>query len=348
MKERKLEGPWVTVASDVMGPLPRSKGGFKYIVVFQDLFTKYIEVRAFRSANSVTIGKAFEELILNRWGCPKYLLTDNGTEYVNNSMKKRMNELGIIQTTIAPYHAQANPVERVNRTIKTMMSIYVENNHKLWDVYLNEFTFAINTTPNSSTKYSPAYLNFGRNPRMIVTLRNELDSPSHTLTTLTQESWAHRIERLPALYQFVKENLKIANEHQAKQYNKNRKEIIYKVGDRVLRKTHTISSAPKEINAKFAEKWDGPCKIIKVLSNTVYELEHEKTGKKSKVYVNDMKKLKSDECDPLTFSDTDAHKDQNVHTKKQRHQKNYTTQTAADDGREECRYHLRRRRTPAT
>ncbi|KAL7290671.1 hypothetical protein TKK_0015429 [Trichogramma kaykai] len=27
-----------------MGPLPRSKGGFKYIVVFQDLFTKYIEI----------------------------------------------------------------------------------------------------------------------------------------------------------------------------------------------------------------------------------------------------------------------------------------------------------------
>ncbi|KAL7301930.1 hypothetical protein TKK_0005523 [Trichogramma kaykai] len=204
-----------------MGPVPRSKGGFKYIVVFQDFFTMYIEVRALRSANSVTIGKAFEELILNRWGCPKYLLTDNGSEYVNNTMKKRINKLGIIQTTIAPYHEQANPVERVNRTIKTMISIYVKNNHKLWDVYLNEFTFdlySINTTPNSSTKYSPAYLNFGRNPRMIVTL----------------------------------------------------------------------------------------------------------------------------------LSDPDAHKNQNVYTKKQRHQENYTTQTAADDEIEEPRYHLRRRRTPAS
>ncbi|CAB0043876.1 unnamed protein product [Trichogramma brassicae] len=348
MKERKLEGPWVTVASDVMGPLPRSKGGFKYIVVFQDLFTKYIEVRALRSANSVTIGKAFEELILNRWGCPKYLLTDNGTEYVNNSMKKRMNELGIIQTTIAPYHAQANPVERVNRTIKTMMSIYVENNHKLWDVYLNEFAFAINTIPNSSTKYSPAYLNFGRNPRMIVALRNELDSPSHTLTTLTQESWAHRIERLPALYQFVKENLKIANEQQAKQYNKNRKEIIYKIGDRVLKRTHTISSAPKDINAKFAEKWDGPCKVITEISNTVYELKHEQTGKKSKVYVNDMKKLKSDENNPSTVSDPNAHTNQNVRDKKTRHKKKYAPQTAADDDGEEPRYNLRRRRATNT
>ncbi|KAL7304012.1 hypothetical protein TKK_0003483 [Trichogramma kaykai] len=137
-------------------------------------------------------------------------------------------------------------------------------------------------------------------------LRNELDSPSHTLTTLTQESWAHRIKRLPALYQFEKENLKIANEHQAKQYNKNRKEIIYKVGDRVLRRTDTISSAPKEINAKFAEKWNGPCKVIKELSNTVYELEHEKTRKKSKVYVNDIKKLKSDECDPPTVSEAET------------------------------------------
>ncbi|CAB0031385.1 unnamed protein product [Trichogramma brassicae] len=57
MGKRELEGPWIHVASDVMGPFPRSKNGNCYIVVFGDLFTRYIEIRALRKANAATILK---------------------------------------------------------------------------------------------------------------------------------------------------------------------------------------------------------------------------------------------------------------------------------------------------
>ena len=83
------------------------------------------------------------------WGCPKYLVTDNGTELSNNLMSLRLKELGVIQTTIAPYHAQANPTERVNRTLKTMMSIFVKEDDCNWDIHLHEFAYAINTTVHS-------------------------------------------------------------------------------------------------------------------------------------------------------------------------------------------------------
>ncbi|KAL7297476.1 hypothetical protein TKK_0009845 [Trichogramma kaykai] len=103
MGKGEIEGPWTHVALDVTGPLPRSKAGNSYIVVFQDLFTKYIEVKPMRKTNASTILHNFEEQILFRWGCPKYLITDNGTEYSNRAMSKRMLELGIHQTTIAAY-----------------------------------------------------------------------------------------------------------------------------------------------------------------------------------------------------------------------------------------------------
>ncbi|KAL7292653.1 hypothetical protein TKK_0013779 [Trichogramma kaykai] len=98
-----------------MGPFPRSKNGYSYIVVFGDLFTRYIEVKGLRKANAASILKSFEELIVFKWGCPKYFLTDNGTEYSNRATTSRMQELGIVQMLIAKYHVQSNPIERAIR-----------------------------------------------------------------------------------------------------------------------------------------------------------------------------------------------------------------------------------------
>jgi len=58
------------VAANVMGPLPRSKSEFAYILVMQDLFTKWIECQALRVANGQKIRETIEDLILSRWGTP--------------------------------------------------------------------------------------------------------------------------------------------------------------------------------------------------------------------------------------------------------------------------------------
>ena len=189
MGHREIEGPWSTVAADIMGPFPPSKNQNRYLLVFEDLFIKYIEIKPLRKATAVSIMKAFEELIVFKWGSPKYLLTDNGTEFSNNHTTAKLAELGIIQTFIAPYHAQANPVERVNRTLKTMISMFVKNDHREWDTHTPEFAFALNTSVHASTKVSPAFLNFGRNPNNIRTYQHS-NNPSFSLSTMRQEDWA--------------------------------------------------------------------------------------------------------------------------------------------------------------
>ena len=71
MTERNLEGPWIVVASDIMDPNPPSRTGNRYIIVFEDLFTRYVELKALRKADATSVLIAFEELIVNRWGCPR-------------------------------------------------------------------------------------------------------------------------------------------------------------------------------------------------------------------------------------------------------------------------------------
>ncbi|XP_070154043.1 uncharacterized protein [Polyergus mexicanus] len=50
MGHRVVEGPWTMMAADIMGPFPKSKAGFAYILIVQDLFTKWVECFALRAA----------------------------------------------------------------------------------------------------------------------------------------------------------------------------------------------------------------------------------------------------------------------------------------------------------
>ncbi|KMQ92870.1 reverse ribonuclease integrase [Lasius niger] len=63
MGHRIIEGPWTVITADIMGPFPKSKSGFTYILVVQDLFTKWIECFALRAANGKKIYEALEEVV---------------------------------------------------------------------------------------------------------------------------------------------------------------------------------------------------------------------------------------------------------------------------------------------
>ena len=130
MGRRRAVSPWQIVAGDIMGPLPRSPRGHEYLLVFMDLFSRWIECAPIRKANAQTIRKKLNERVFLRFGLPETFHTDNGTEFKNRMLDKFLEERGVAHTTIPPYHAQANPVERVNRTMKTMIMSYLEDNHR--------------------------------------------------------------------------------------------------------------------------------------------------------------------------------------------------------------------------
>ena len=172
-----------------------------------------------------------------------------------------------------------------------MLSIFTKADHTLWDVHLTEFAYAINTAVCTSTKYTSACLNFGREPRSIVTLRNELDSLSESYTNLTPTEWADRVKRLPAIYDLVKKNIEKANERQSKYYDRGRVEKSYKIGDIVKRKKFVLSSKAKKISAKLAGKFVGPCRVVKIISPVVYEVEDLDNLKVYRRHVDDLREF---------------------------------------------------------
>ena len=49
-----------------MGPYPESKGGYAYVVVFRDFFSKWTECVLLRKANAKTIRRALEDTVVYR------------------------------------------------------------------------------------------------------------------------------------------------------------------------------------------------------------------------------------------------------------------------------------------
>ena len=155
---------------------PRSSSQNKYLIVFQDLFTKWIELKPIRAATGKAVSTAFEELILFRWNTPTYVLNDNGPEFKNECWQNTLKKYHIRRIKIPAYYPKGNPVERANETLKTMISTFVEENHRSWDKHLHELRYAMNTATQASTRHSPYLLNFGRHPEPLTNLRRESEN----------------------------------------------------------------------------------------------------------------------------------------------------------------------------
>ena len=201
MGERIVERPWAVVAVDTM-EFPPSKSQHRYLLVFQDLFTRWIEVKPLRKADGKSVARALEELTLFRWETPDYLLSDNGKEFDNKFVKGTLEEYGVRHVTTPPYHPQANPLERSNRTLKAMISAFVGADHRNWDLHVHEFRHAVNTAVQSITRVLPAFLNFGRHSRPVKSLRREVES-GKLVERIDPGAWEDRMKRLDALRDLV-------------------------------------------------------------------------------------------------------------------------------------------------
>ena len=146
---------------------PRSKNGNRYAVVFVDYLTKWPEVFAVADQTAHTIAQLLVEQIISRHGVPAELLSDRGANFVSGLIKEVCQILGIKRLNTTAYHPQTDGlVERFNRTLTAMLSKVVEKSGKDWDMKSPYVLFAYRTSMQESTKESPFFLMYGRDPRL--------------------------------------------------------------------------------------------------------------------------------------------------------------------------------------
>ena len=157
----KISRPFQRIGIDIVGPLPITKKGNKYIVTAMDYFTKWPEARALKSANAKEVQEFIYEDIICRHGCPQKILTDRGSYFNNQLITKMMEKFKIIHNFSTPYHPKTNGlIERFNKTL--CEAIAKSGEIKEWDEKIASTLLAYRITKQNSTKIEPFKLIYGR------------------------------------------------------------------------------------------------------------------------------------------------------------------------------------------
>lgn len=129
--------PRASLAMDILGPLPESGGGQKFILVMVDRFSKLSRAVPMRVITAVEVASAFVDVWIASYGIPDSVMADNGPQFGSVLFQGVLGLLGIVSKYTTPYHPQTNGlVERYNRTLVRQLRIYVAEHPKEWDRYI--------------------------------------------------------------------------------------------------------------------------------------------------------------------------------------------------------------------
>ena len=165
---------------------------------------------------------------------PQKLLSDQGTEFTGDVIAAMCKLLGIEKIRTTPYHPQTNGLaERVHQTLQRMIGKLDPEKRQKWPEYIGSVLIAYNTTRSQVTGYSPYFLMFGQRLRLPVDL---------LFPTVNNREWTRTIdEYVKALYERLRECLKLAQESATKEANRQKwlydrrvRAVELCPGDRVL------------------------------------------------------------------------------------------------------------------
>lgn len=102
-----VQRPFQIFGVDVM-ELPVTSQGNKYVIVFQDFFSKWPMVYTVPDQKSERIVKLLAEEIIPFCGIPEALLSDHGTNLLSHLMLNLCHALGIKKLNTTAYHPQCD------------------------------------------------------------------------------------------------------------------------------------------------------------------------------------------------------------------------------------------------
>lgn len=260
------EGPFQKVAIDIVGPLPISDQGNKYLITYIDHFSRWCEAYPVPEIGSKDVARTLLDFT-SRFGCPAVILTDKGTNLISESMQSLYRSLGIKKVQTTAYHPQGNGMLEVyHRSLGNALSHLVNDNHTDWDLKLNYALLAYRTTWHSATRHTPAFLVYGKE----LNLPYQMLEKDWPFSYRESEDYVEALlKRQHAAYKRVKTNLEKAAEAQEQYRNKIARDKGLKVGDMVyVYYPHTKQG----LSGKFSKPNKGGYVIERKISDVVFEI----------------------------------------------------------------------------
>ena len=152
-----VEEPNQQVEADLvdMQEFSRVNKGYKFLLTYIDVMTKYAYVVALKNKNAKSVLAAFKT-IFNKVTIPRYLRTDKGTEFLNKYLQKYLKENNVIHFTSNNQTIKCAIVERFNRTLKgKMFKYFTAKGTRIWYNIVQDLVIAYNNSYHRTIKMTP-------------------------------------------------------------------------------------------------------------------------------------------------------------------------------------------------
>jgi hypothetical protein len=247
------------ISMDIM-TIESSAGDSKDLLVIMDEFTRYPEVITMQNMTAKTTARLLFDHWILRYGLPKEIVTDRGTNFLSELFRNLCQLLRIQKISTTAYRLQANGAnERVHRTIYTILRSLKETQSLAWERQLATSLYVYRTSYHKVIGMTPHEALYGYRPPQ-VTLDEQLcveneEGESELLHGLNEETWL--MKRLKAMQQAREVMYRTMYKRQRitmEQANKKAKTPVFKKGDRVIVKAH--------VRRKLDPFWDQTGTII--------------------------------------------------------------------------------------
>ena len=307
---------WQLISSDIFGPLPKSNAGHEYVLVITDYFSKFSIFVPMRTVTAVKVIREIEERVFLAFGVPEFMIVDNGVQFGRSrAFRDFLQGYGVRPYYNALYTPQNNPTERVNGTMKTAIMAYVGQDQRTWDVNLAKVACAIRTAKHESTRYTPYYINLGRemvdDGREYERARQErevqeMSGSDREIEDEEAEREPELVGELRRVHAKVWEMLDRAYARAKRQYDGRRRDVSYEVGDYVWKREFPTSDTRKHFPAKIAKRYSGPYRVSQKVGTNVYELEGADGENLGIWHVKDLKRAQREGSDDEGMAETES------------------------------------------
>jgi transposase InsO family protein len=289
--------PWEIVHMDLVGPLPTTASGNRYLLTCMDRFSHYVCVTPLPDMEAHTVAIAFLDNWIYRFGVPEKVLTDNGKQFVSRVAELVSKVFGYKRVFTTAWHPETNgQLERWHLYFKRrIVAFATERGFDLtsaecdgfpWDLIAKACEAAYNSTPPKMLKVSPFELIFGT--RMAL----PADIPLGIAYTRKNDS-----DGLKSMKKLLQTHLRVirdeARQTQAtydaqrqRRALKIRREHKFAIGDMVLL---YVGDQQVGNTRKLTPNYVGPWRVVALNSSVNVRIHSADTGEFKNVHVSKLK-----------------------------------------------------------
>nr|CAD41940.2 OSJNBa0070M12.17 [Oryza sativa Japonica Group] len=258
-----LSWPFAVWGLDILGPFRRAPGGFEYLYVAVDKFTKWPEAYPVIKIDKHSALK-FIRGITARFGVPNRIITDNGTQFTSELFGDYCEDMGIKLCFASPAHPRSNgQVERANTEIlkglKTKTFNILKKHSDSWIEELPAVLWANRTTPSRATGETPFFLVYGA--EAVLPSELTLRSPRATMYCEADQDQFRRDDLDYLEERRWRAALRAARYQQSlrRYHQRHVRARSLCIDDLVLRRVQTRAGL-----SKLSPIWEGPYRVIGV------------------------------------------------------------------------------------